>query len=187
MSNAIFDANTFQSAYGQERGQTGLLAPQVDNTGQAALLLVAKRAYAARFVPSRDMTITKIAYVVSVAATNNDSVDVGIYNAALTTRLVSSGETAGQLNGLGVRTITVTSTPLTAGTVYYAALVCGAVGGTAASVAGTSFIAAGFGNIFGSTAGIAITASQEAVFPLGSSFTSGGGQASIPILAVRES
>lgn len=187
MSRPILDANTFQAAYGHERGEAGLLAPQIGCVGQVELGIAAKRAYAVRFVPSREMTITKIAYVVTAAATSNDKVDVGIYNSTLTTKLVSSGETESQLNATGVRTVSVSSTVLVPGTTYYAAIGCGTVGGTAAKLAAVSFIAAGFANIFSSTVGSAIVAFQDTAIPLSASITTGGALTSVPILAVRES
>jgi hypothetical protein len=69
------------------------------------------RAYAQRFVPTRAMAITLMAFEVTTAASVDDACDVGIYNASLT-RLGSSGATSGKLNTTGVKTCTLTGTVL---------------------------------------------------------------------------
>lgn len=106
-----------------------------------------------RFVPSRTLVVAKIGFVVTTAATANDSVDVGLYDAA-GTRLVSSGATAAKVNGsTGKQTIDVTATTLQAGVAYYAGLAYGAVGGTAATLLSITPSHSGAALMWGNTAG----------------------------------
>lgn len=108
----------------------------------------------ARFVPRRTIVVTKIGFSVTNAATNNDSIDVGLYDAA-GNRLVSSGATAGKVNGAtGKQTIDITATTLSPGVVYYAGLAYGTVGGTAATISAVSPTAAGINLMWGSGAGV---------------------------------
>lgn len=139
----------------------------------------------ARFVPTRNMTIVKIGFVVTTAATADDAVDVGLFSAS-GARLVSSGATTGKVNSTGAKTITVTSTPLTAGTVYYAGLAYGAVGGTAATLITLACAAAAQTTMFGATAGTAETSSQVGA-TLPDPGTVGGNTNSAFALAVLES
>lgn len=120
--------------YDATRNQNGMWC--VPNMGYVFGSVVAgASAYRlARFVPSRNMTIVKIGFATTLAATNNDNIDVGLYD-SVGNRLVSSGATAGKANATaGPQTISVTSTQLAAGQVYYAGLAYGAVGGTAATL-----------------------------------------------------
>ncbi|MGC1177430.1 MAG: hypothetical protein WA843_05150, partial [Candidatus Saccharimonadales bacterium] len=100
--------------------------------------LAANTAYLVRFVPHKPIKISQIKYVVTTFATADDAVDVGIYNATLSSRLGSSGATTGQLNATnGIKTLNLTaSVQLVPDTVYYIALSCGTVGGTAATITG---------------------------------------------------
>ncbi len=107
-----------------------------------------------RFIPRRDMTIVKLGFVTTIAATNNDTVDVGLFDST-GAKIVTSGATSGKANATaGAQTVSISSTQLTAGTVYYAALQYGAVGGTAATFQTISGGAAGTPQMFGVTAGV---------------------------------
>jgi len=153
--------------------------------GSGGVALTGSRAYYARFVPTRNLAVSKIAFATSVAAGANDNVDVGIYNAA-GERIVSSGATAGKLNAsAGVQTVSITETALTAGTVYYAALACGALGGTAATVIMTA-AGAGSGDLFGTAVGTVITGVQNSAATLPATAVIASGHL-VPLLAVRSS
>lgn len=121
---------------------------------------------AARFVPRRTLTVVKIGFVTTVAATNDDAVDVGIFDAT-GARLVSSGATTGKANAsAGPQTISITSTTLTAGTVYYVGFAYGTVGGTAATVQTLSLGAAATAQMFGTTAGtVEVVSAAGATLP----------------------
>lgn len=119
--------------YDRDISLPGVLAPTLDGWNAVTGVFTAGRAYYGRFVPSRNMTITTLAFVVTSAAASNDNVEVGLYDAA-GGRLVTSGPVAGKLNSTGVQTITITSTTLTAGAVYYAAFCYPSAGGTAATL-----------------------------------------------------
>lgn len=112
----------------------GVFAPSGVSIPGGTVLATASRSYYARFVPTKTMAITKIKVFTSVAATNNDECDVGIFSST-GAKLVTAGATAGKMNATaGVQSITVTSTTVQAGTVYYAGFAYGTVGGTAATM-----------------------------------------------------
>lgn len=166
--------------------QAGFYAPDVAWVRDNTLVLTANRAYAARFVPVVTKKITVVAFAVATAATNDDSCDVGIYDAA-GNRLTSSGATAGKLNATGVKTIALPYT-LKRGTAYYAAFAYGAVGGTAATVATVLISSGNFGiQLFGATVGTMEVYQKDTSYPLPSSISSPATASQVPLLALRES
>lgn len=172
--------------YDRDQGETGILAPSCPGYSRSNLTLVANQAQIGRFVPSRPMSIALISFAVSTAAGSDDACDVGIYNSALTTKIASAGATTGKLNGTGVKTIAVVAS-LQAGTVYYAALSCGAIGTTAAIIGGGAFTVANYGALFGAGA-----PNQDAMFlaashPLPASLAGASGTSTAPLLGIRES
>lgn len=118
------DPNPLWTPYGQWAGM---------GPGREVIALVASRLMAVRFVPVVDMAVTSIAFVVTTAASVNDSVDVGIL-AADGTLLNSSGSTAGKVNATGAQSIAIPSTAIKAGSSYWLCISCGTIGGTAAVV-----------------------------------------------------
>jgi hypothetical protein len=132
---------------GVDAGYRGVLIPRPeesphgDNNLTTGNSIAANRALLQRFVPPRDMKILSAAFGVAVAATNDDAMDLGIYtvsNGALT-RIASVGATTGKLNATGVKTVTFASPVyLQRGRIYYVALSYGAIGGTAANLAGVT-------------------------------------------------
>lgn len=133
--------------------QAGLLAPDVPYLTYAAMGPAANRAFFMRVVPRRAYAITKIAFVTTIAANQNDAVDAGIYDAA-GNRLSSAGATTGKANAAaGVQQLTLGATvSLDPGTVYYAAFSYGAIGGTVANIAGNNVnggVHQGFGTALG--------------------------------------
>jgi hypothetical protein len=175
-------------ALDRDNGHTGMfVAPP--GGARAVVALTAGRAYAMRFVPSRNMTISSIAFQVTTAAGADDTCDVGIYDSALTTRLVSKGATAGLLNVLGVKNVDIGDTALTAGTVYYAAF--SSVTPFGAAAAQLLFLSLGVGSggtFFGTTAGVTEVAFKDASHPLPASLAGFGTTAgSAPLFALRES
>lgn len=173
-------------AFDRDNGQVGLFAPNPLYGGTTNVILTASTLYVARFMPSRPFNAALIAYVVTSFATTDDNVDVGIFDST-GQRLVSSGATAGKLNtSNGVKTVSFTATALKAGTVYYAALACGTVGGTAAtlthhtaSTAGSQFFGSSMPNISQGTY------AANPTLPASVSISPTGGN--VPLLAVRES
>jgi polygalacturonase len=104
--------------------------------------LVAGQRYIVRFVPKHDRAIRSICFGLQTAAGSNDNVDVGIYDAT-GTLLVSSGSTAGKLNGsTGTQSVAITETIVRAKTIYYAALQSLTQGSTAAVLAGFTMASA---------------------------------------------
>lgn len=97
------------------------------------------RGFLQRFTPPKAMTITKIGFVVAVAASADDPCDVAIYNADVSVLLGSSGSKSGFLNSAGAKAVPLAAgVQVIAGQVYYAALANGPVGGTAAAIASTN-------------------------------------------------
>jgi hypothetical protein len=123
------------SGVGGEQANNGILVPTTPGWYQTDFTLTGNEADLCRFVLPRDLLLTKIAFAVSVAANNNDAVDVGIYTSDFD-RIVSKGSTAGLLNSTGRKVVTVTATPLLADTIYYAGL-CAAQAGNAAKIVGS--------------------------------------------------
>lgn len=174
---------------GRENAQPGLLAPTSRgwNWGQRAVQV--NQAYLSRVVPTRQIVVSKIAFVVGTAASVDDAVDVGIYDQALA-RLVSTGSTAGQLNTTGVKVLTLpTPVTLDAGRVYYAAFAA-ALGGTAAVLVGAAYGTwPEAGLLFGNTAGVADSGTRGSALPLPATMPppTWGSLGSLPALALRES
>lgn len=131
------------------------------------------------------MTVTKIAFATTNAATNNDNCDVGIFNAAGTMLLGSAGSTGGKLNAVaGVQTLALQAgAPLVSGTIYYTAFAYGPVGGTAASIAMTQ-VASQASVIMGSALPNALQTFQAAAFPVAAPFATAGAISSVPVLAL---
>lgn len=172
--------------YDKDNGQAGMYAP-TSPPAVSASALTASRAYVVRFVPSRDMTIAKIAFCVSTAAGADDACDVGILSANLATLLGSKGATTGLLNSTGAKVVTLgTPIALTKHTVYYAAFSVGTFGGTAASLVMASWASGGASQLFGSTGPSTEMAIQAAGHPIAAPFTPT--QSSLaPLFALRES
>ena len=129
-------------AGGVDSGQAGFYAPALGPFAvQRNLALTANRAYLIRVVCPRSMTISRLGFVVGVAASVDDPCDVGIYAANGISLLGSAGSTLGRLNTTGAKTVNLlTPIPLTQGQVYYAAFAHGAIGGTAAQLAVTDLV-----------------------------------------------
>lgn len=173
----------------RDNGQAGLLAPTSRGWTGSNLTLVASRGYVLRFVPSRSMTITKIAFGLVTAAGADDAVCVGIYSSALV-RLATSGAVTGKLNGTNGTAPTVDLTAaytVSPGTVYYAGFSSGAQGGTAAVVGGATWNSAANVKLFGTTAGLLDVDAAAASHVLPDPFVLGGASSAFPIVALRES
>jgi hypothetical protein len=170
-------------------GQTGMLAPSSPNVGSATVTVVANQAFVARFVPSKDRTIVKVAFAVSTPASVNDAVDVAIYDAALQL-IVSKGATTGLLNVGGVSVVTLPSAvSLVSGRVYYAALSVGTIGGTAAVLVASAFGGGAGTQLFGAVIPQLEAGIKAASHPLPASIASPAAAPSglVPTLALRES
>lgn len=173
-----------------DAGFAGQLVPDFPPETAISQGVTASRALIFRFVATKSRTITKINFVLSVSASANDNVDVGIYNSDLTSLLGSAGSTAGKLNVTpGRQSVNLTAgVPLQQGSIYYAAWASGTQGGTAASVAMTSYAVSNIVSIVtgSATAPNVIQTFQASAFPLAAPFTPGGAIASAPILFLSE-
>lgn len=175
--------------FDKSNGQAGMYAPSGMFWLPSAFAVAANAGKIARFVPSRNMTITNIAFAVTavtIGDTANPNVDVGIYTAALA-KIVTSGATAGKLTTTGVKQVTITTTALTAGTVYYAGISVGAIGTTTASIMGVSPASLSTAQLFGATAGLCELDSANTVHPLPDPWVIGQTSGTGPLLALRES
>jgi hypothetical protein len=165
----------------RDNGQPGMLAP-ADARAASTLALTANTAYLARFVPSRKFSITMIAFAVTTASGTDDPVDVGIYDSSLA-KIVSSGATTGKLNSTGVKTVTITTTTLLPGVVYYAVIAANST----ATLASSSAPSVGAASLFGSAAPQVEMASKTASYVLPTSLSGSTAAAAVPTIAVRES
>ncbi len=177
-----------QRAAIKDNGQAGCLTGLNTGTGMAAANIVANRAIWVRWVAPRDMIVTKIAFGVATAATNNDSIDVGIASTA-GVLLGSTGSTAGLVNSTGAKAPSLpASVAVKAGVTYYVGLAYGAIGGTAANLLGFNGATAN-ATLFGSTVGLIESLRLDTAFPLATTTAfSGFATASAwPLFALRES
>lgn len=134
--------------YDRDFGLPGILGPTGVEWPSTTGALQANRASLLRICPSRIMRIKSIRFVVTTAAGADDACDVGIYDST-GTKIVSSGAVTGKLNSVGVKVVEIAETTLEPNKVYFLALSCGAIGGTAASVVSISNNAGFPGDIFG--------------------------------------
>lgn len=179
VARALADA-----ALDADDGLPGYLAPSFRGCSTGTLTLVANRSYFARFCPTRAATVTAINFMVTTAASANDNVDVGIYNATTLARVASSGATASKLNATGPQSVAL-SASLTAGQPYFAAIACGTLGGTAAIVVSGTVTTANAARLFGNTPVDAYTSCHvDSQHPLPSTSGAVTVNASVPFLAV---
>ncbi len=170
----------------QENGHAGVLAPTTKGWSNGGHTLGANLCYIARLVSSKARTITGLKFVVSTAAGSDDACDVAILDAT-GARLASSGATTGKLNSTGIKTVTLSASQrIEADTVYYAALSCGAIGSTAATVRGASFGSTDIVAIFGTGLGSLEAGNKSSSHPIPSSIASPSQASSVPILALVE-
>jgi len=119
------------STFGIDNAELGLGVPAgAPFVQQSALAITPNRMYVVRFVSPKSLTISKISFCVSTAASADDACDAGIFSGDGATLLGSAGSTLGKLNATGVKTLNLQApVSLAAGQIYYAAW-AGAVGGT---------------------------------------------------------
>jgi hypothetical protein len=170
----------------RDNGQAGMAAGPLWGGTNSISGITNNRAYILRLAPSRQITATKIAYVCNGASPDNDAVDVGIYDSSLA-RLVSKGSTTGQLNSTGVKSLSISSTVLNPGSIYYAAIAI-AVATTGATLLGLNITSALGAKVFGSSAPQLEMGFQAAALPLPSTLASidATGVTSVPLLWVLE-
>jgi hypothetical protein len=176
---------------GYDAGQLGVYAPfgGAMGTPQANQLLVASQARFSRFVMPRTMPISKLNFYVAAAATNDDPVDVGIYAASgpPLARLASSGSVGGKLTAVGVQSVNLPAPIfLIAGQIYYAAFVCGPVGGTAAQVTMGSMITGALAGLPGAVVPTLEQGFTNGAFPLPASLSIGGQLNAMPLLFLAQ-
>jgi hypothetical protein len=175
------------SAKDRDRAQLGVIAPDsLAATGVSITIgLSSNRAYLARFVPSRLMTITLLAFVVDAASATDDPIDVGIYDRNYQ-RLASAGATTGKVNSTGLKTLALTAAvTLSPGVPYYAAFSIGTAG-AALRLAMRSLTNTNVSDMFGSSAGRREVTFMDTAHPLPTTIVSGGNLSNCPLLAVRE-
>jgi hypothetical protein len=136
-------------------GQAGVYAPSVAG-GSPIITPIANFLYFGRFVAPKAMTAKSIRFGLMTSASINDSCAVALYDST-GTQIATSGTIAGKLNAApGPQSITVPDTALTAGSIYYAALWFSTIGGTAATIAGSGYVASnGAPNLAGTGIGVA--------------------------------
>lgn len=147
-------------------GTVGFQAPSSQGWAHGSVATVARLAYGVRFYAKRDILVTNLRFVVTGASANDLSVDVGIFDAAGTTKLASSGLATGKLNALGGKSVNLSSSyQMKAGSVYYVALQVSDPSTLGGGLPALDF--AGYGNAqspraFGSTMAAGLDAGQIA-------------------------
>ena len=144
-------------------GFPGVMIPNIPAMGYIINTLLGSTLYFQRFRVRQRTLVTKIGFFVDTAATANDNVDVALADASYA-RLSSSGATASKLNSQGGKTVSLgTAVQLVPKTTYYAAIACGALGGTGAALAFSKISggSGGGGDAFGSTAGLRLFGYQS--------------------------
>lgn len=169
--------------------QPGLWVPAIaPYCMQQASAVAANFARGVRFVAPKSMTITKVGICLTVAATVDDPVDVGIYQWAGSGQAINRLGSTGALNGIlnaapGNKILNLLApVALVGGQVYYAAAGCGTVGGTAAQLAG---VASSCGTLFGSSVPLMEMITMGG-FPLPASYPTPGAPGSAPIIALLQ-
>lgn len=177
-----------KSLLGTDQGFPGMSTPpwgQVVNQGGAV------QAFYSRLFTPRAFVVPAIRFRVLTAATTNDPVDVGIYDAT-GKRLTSSGPQLGFLNSQGEKAVPLPAPfVLAPGTVYYLAKAEPASGGTGANLMSVTRSQAEAWSIFGSTFGPAEALNEIPAVPgtlpaqamLGTPLAPSG----VPVMWFRES
>lgn len=144
--------------YDRDNGQPGMIAPSTLGWSAAGTATAASTGRIARVVPSRNMTVVNLGFWVSAwtaGDTANPNVDLCIYNAALTTKLATTGATASKLNSVGRKTVPLTSSlAVSAGIAYYVGMTVGTLGTSTVSLLTAAFGNVGALQLFGATAGL---------------------------------
>lgn len=177
--------------YDRDLGLPGVFAPMVPGGSISSVSIITGRLSLARFVPSRTMIAKKIGFGVATPATADDAVEVGIYDAA-GNLLCTSGAVTGLLNApANPRSAAIPATQLKPATVYFAAFLCAAAGGTPAFVPtlnGGSFTAVQmFVPSGGASASLALQKDGLAQLPANIVLPGTASGTSCPLLAVMES
>ncbi len=162
-------------------GQAGIIVPSALGwIGLASGGFTANRIAISRFVAPKDFTVTSVKFRTNTAGTGN--VDVGIYDAAGTTKLKSSGSTASKKGANTTQTVALTSTlAITAGTIYHVALESDVSDGTYTAAWFTAIT----DQIFGTGLGVAETFLFDSTFPLPASLSGAAATgASGPVFAL---
>jgi hypothetical protein len=123
------------------------------------------RCFSMRHRPKRTRVTTKARFIVSTAASADDTVEIAVFAAVIGgARIAYVGPTTGKLNATGVKEVAI---PMTwdPSADYYAVLRCGTLGGTAASLAGRTFQSAFDATIYGSTPPLLLCGYNDGTMP----------------------
>lgn len=196
LEQGVADAHTIldsAEAISVSAGLRGEIVPQTHPAvwGPASRTLAsAGRTWVMRWCPERPWDITLAAWDVTVAASVDDNTEVAIYNAALSSRLATTGVLTGKLNGTGIKTGTLTIS-VDPTLVYYVAWKAPvALGGTGATVNGRTCNGIST-TLFGTTVPTALAGFIDGLSsPLPTSITAGSvnwtALNTFPLLALRE-
>jgi hypothetical protein len=141
------------------RRQPRLITPQMHiMAADAAFTPSANAGYTSRFVVSDLCDLVDIAFKVSVAASVDDPIDIGIYqlNAAGTalTRMVTKGPTTGLINSPGIKSTPLTGITFSPEQVYYVAMVFAITGTNPTLRAPTMGGSSDYADLAGSALGV---------------------------------
>lgn len=150
-----------------DNGQAGVTAPSGSGWTPITQVVATDVARLSRFTVNRAVAGVNVVFSVSGPATANDLCDVGIYgvNGTEVVRIASSGGTAGLLNSTGVKAVPV-AVNLTPGSVYYAALAGGTVGGVGGTLVAASYANVNGARQYGTAAGYFEVDTAGTAYPL---------------------
>lgn len=144
-----FSRSPVNKGYDRDNGFPGIMGPTGAEWPGTTGAVQANRAAMVRIVPSRLMRIKSIRFVVTTAASVDDSCQAGIYDSEFK-RLVASEVVTGRLNSTGVKTVNIAETILEPNKTYFLVLSVGAIGGTAAVLVSVNNNSGFAGDIFAS-------------------------------------
>ena len=173
------------SNYSFTLGLPGILVPQHSNFAGSITALgvtAANQGRLFRFVLSEPLALALVAFEVTTLDATDPDIDVAIYDATLTTRIASTGPTAGKATSTGVKSMALTAN-LAAGVAYWAGLSCETTTAQFRGIASNS-VALLLGNTV--TTSVAASSSGVGTWPA-SSPTVTFGSGLMPLLALRSS
>lgn len=176
-----------QGGPGVDHGQAGFYAPALGPYSNQVTVGNVGRAYYIRVVCPCSMTISKIGFAVTAAASVDDPVDVGIFNLDGSVLLGSSGAKNGVINSTGAKQVPLlVPVPVVKGVAYYASLSVGGTGASGWNITGAFVVQGGLGTLFGSTLGVVEVACHTPLFPLSAPLVGAVPVGGAPILALMQ-
>ena len=173
-SNKIVDAATHENTY--EQPGSIMLYPWAAAGTTGGVVMSSDNARGTLFTATRPFTVTKIIFDVASAATNDDPVQVGIFDATGTgTLLASSTSAARGVTTAGPKTVSLSSSyTLVPGTKYYVCIAVDYSSGTGFTLRSQNYGTGGMQSVYGTSYGLAMTLNTGGVSTLTTGMWSAG-------------